>query len=99
MMDGIKKGDYVLATKYSDGDPGDWWAVGFYDGPLHGDRHKVVDSEGKSLRHSGFRRVGKITPEFGEWLLKNAQGLEQSPPGSVNLWDMQGPTAKPEEDT
>lgn len=21
----LEPGDYVLATKYSDGDPGDWW--------------------------------------------------------------------------
>jgi len=27
----IKKGDYVLATKYSDGDPKDHFAVGFFD--------------------------------------------------------------------
>jgi len=27
----MKHGDYVLATKYRDGDPQDHWAVGFYD--------------------------------------------------------------------
>ena len=28
-MSRIADGEYVLATKYSDGDPGDEWAVGF----------------------------------------------------------------------
>jgi hypothetical protein len=82
------KGDYVLATKFNDGDPGDNWAVGFYDREENG-RHFVVDSTGSQLRHSGFRRAGRITTEYGNWLLGvAAKILEQSPPGTVNLWTM-----------
>ena len=80
-------GDYVLATKWHDGDPGDHWAVGFYSEYKKG-RHYIVDNEGKQLRNSGFRRVGPIDAEVGRWLLSAADVLEASPPGSVNLWNM-----------
>jgi hypothetical protein len=87
-------GDYVLATKFSDGDPGDPWAVGFYAGLQFGDRHRVNDGEGRSIRPNGYRSVGRVTPEVGVWLLKNAAVLEASPPGTVNLWQMLTPRAR-----
>lgn len=83
----IARGDYVLATKWGDGDPGDHWGVGFYD-RLHNGRHYVLDNGGKQIRGNGFRRVGRITPEMGRWLLSAAAMLESSPPGTVNLWTM-----------
>lgn len=84
----IKKGDYVLATKYSDGDAGDHWCVGFYDRCDEsrdcGVRHFVVDSDGKQFRGNGFRRAVKITPEQGRRLLERGQDLEDfSPSRSV----------------
>jgi len=53
------KGDYVLATKYSDGDPLDHWAVGFYDGTTEHmrPRHHVIDGDGQRFRVNGFRRA------------------------------------------
>jgi len=90
-------GDYVLATKYSDGDPGDNWALGFYAGPMleyTPPRHDVADSEGKSIRGNGFRYVRRIRKDVGRWLLTvAAKQLEQSPPGTVNLWTMLTPAA------
>lgn len=89
-------GDYVLATKYSDGDPGDSWALGFYAGQMPEytpPRHDVVDSDGKSIRGNGYRRVARIRNDVGAWLLVAAKQLEQSPPGTVNLWTMLTPTA------
>lgn len=83
----VTKGEYVLATKFGDGDPGDHWGVGFYDRFENG-RHYVVDSAGKQIRGNGFRRVGRITVEVGRWLLSAAKSLEASPPGTVNLWTM-----------
>ncbi|MDD4436466.1 MAG: hypothetical protein PHS04_00310 [Tissierellia bacterium] len=81
-------GDYCLATKYSDGDPGDHWGLGFYDGE-HDGRHYIKDSNGKQIRANGFRRVGKVSAEVGHWLLNTAaKPLEASPPGTVNLWTM-----------
>jgi len=76
-MTELKKGDYVLATKYSDGDARDHWCVGFYDGESR-DRHFVVDSSGNSFRASGFRRVKKITTTRGKWLLDSSQSIELS---------------------
>ena len=81
-------GDYVLATKFEDADPGDNWAVGFYDGMRHG-RHMVIDNDGNQIRHGGFRRVGLISYEVGTWLMNvAAKVLEASPPGTVNLFNM-----------
>jgi hypothetical protein len=86
----INIGDYVLATKYSDGDPGDAWALGFYDGVRDEQgRHYVKDASGKQIRGNGFRRVGRIRADVGRWLLEDAaKVLERSPPGTVNLWTM-----------
>ena len=90
-------GDYVLATKYQDGDPGDAWALGFYAGSedhFGQERHYVIDNDGKSIRGNGYRRVAKIRKDVGAWLLNvAAKQLEQSPPGTVNLWTMLTPAA------
>jgi hypothetical protein len=69
-------GDYVLATKYADADPGDHWFVGFYRGSDAGGRHYVVDNDGKQGRGNGFRHVQKIEAEDGAWLLENARQWE-----------------------
>lgn len=80
-------GDYVLATKFGDGDPQDHWAIGFYAGVTapHYDppRFDVVDNEGRQFRGNGFRRVEKITRERGEWMLKHARLIELS---SKSVW-------------
>jgi hypothetical protein len=84
----MEVGDYVLATKYDDGDPGDMWALGFYDGERDG-RHYVKDSAGQQIRGNGFRRASRIRKDVGNWLLNvAAKELERSPPGTVNLWTM-----------
>ena len=90
----LAKGDYVLATKYDDGDPGDPWAVGFYleSGPLSLDRprYRVSHEDGSIIYGpNGFRRIRRgLRSEVGEWLVKNAEILARSPPGTVNLWNM-----------
>lgn len=97
-------GDYVLATKWSDGDPGDPWALGFYAGELDmgndrehikvAARYLVHDSSGKTIRPGGFRRVARVRKDVGAWLLNvAAKQLEASPPGTVNLWTMLTPAA------
>lgn len=85
-------GDYVLATKWDDGDPGDHWALGFYNGEREG-RHYVLDGTGQNLRANGFRRVARIRKDVGKWLLEIAPHLELCPPGTVNLWTMLRPAA------
>jgi len=80
-------GDYVLATKYSDGDPHDQWCVGFYHSTLDygegSERYQVIDGEGKQFRGNGFRRIKKISRERGEFILKNTQNIQS---GSRSLW-------------
>jgi len=76
----VAVGDYVLATKYRDGDPQDHWAIGFYAGPMdyNPPRHDVVDGEGNRFRGNGFRRIKKITPERGAWMLGHTRDIELS---------------------
>ncbi len=73
----MNRGDYILATKWSDGDPGDHWAVGFFDHML-GERFIVVDSEGQPFRANGFRKVKKISTDRGAWVLAHAKEIELS---------------------
>lgn len=72
-----KPGDYVLATKWHDGDPQDFWCVGFYSG-FRNERHRVVDNDGNYFLGNGFRRVDKISARVGRSLLKHAKFIEQS---------------------
>lgn len=89
----VAVGDYVLATKWTDGDPGDHWAIGWYDGERDG-RHYVKDNEGHQIRANGFRCVARIRKDVGRWLLGvAAPHLERCPPGTVNLWTMLTPHA------
>ena len=77
MENTLKKGDYVLATKYSDGDPQDAWCVGFFDSMLR-DRYIIVDGEGKPFRANGYRAARIITKEEGEFLIQNKLWIESS---------------------
>ena len=74
-------GDYVLATKFRGGDPGDHWCVGWFAGmlpKLGGDRYEVVDSRGNLFRGNGFRRACRISPDAGKWLLDHRREMSQS---------------------
>lgn len=76
----LKVGDYVVATKYSDGDPGDHFCVGYYAGSYdhYGQtRHLVNDPEGNSFRHNGFRRSSRVGRERGEWMVANFPLIER----------------------
>jgi len=78
---GIKKGSYVLATKYRDGDPGDHFCVGFYDSSFNdgiGIRHMVVDNQGKQFRGNGFRRVARLSDRRGRWIVDHLTFIESA---------------------
>jgi hypothetical protein len=66
----IEVGDYVLATKYNDGDPCDHFCIGFVSSFTWHDRYIIVDNEGRNQRHNGFRRAEKITEEEGRQLVE-----------------------------
>jgi len=89
----LRVGDYVFATKYSDGDPADGWAIGFYEGTLGGKsspRYMVVDEHGRQFRGNGFRRIQAISPVVGEKMIVAAHKYDHNwgEPGEVNLWDV-----------
>jgi hypothetical protein len=76
----IAIGTYVVATKYLDGDPGDQFCIGFYNGSYengHETRHFVVDGDGKSFRFNGFRRVARVGAKRGEWMVRNLTLIER----------------------
>lgn len=82
----VNEGDYVLATKYRDGDPGDHFAIGFYAGNFdHFDqtRHLVNDADGLPFRANGFRRVARLSRARGAWLVQNIITISL---GSHSLW-------------
>lgn len=79
----VKIGDYVLATKYHDGDTGDEFAVGLYDGEHFRGRHFVIDSDGKQFRRNGFRRIKKISRERGQFLIDHFKDMDA---GTRSVW-------------
>ncbi len=81
----MKKGDYILATKWHDGDPYDHWCVGWYDRQDR-DRHFVVDANGNQYRMNGFRRVAKISAARGKFILENVTYTNGIPINTRSLW-------------
>lgn len=79
----LQIGDYVIATKWKDGDPRDHFAVGFYAGMLSEDRYMIIDHYGYPFRANGFRRVRKISDKRGTWLIGRFKEIEA---GSRSLW-------------
>lgn len=82
-------GDYVLATKYSDGDPHDQWCVGFFKETSDG-RHIVVDESGIAFRPSGFRRCEAISAEEGELILSENTMNSLPPLSCGGIWSLIG---------
>ena len=77
----LKSGDYVVGTVWNDGDPNDPWAIGWYVSSRIGSgvtKHLISDNYGGLFRTDGFRRVKKISPEAGNFLLTNKEKIEQS---------------------
>lgn len=81
----LKIGDYVLATKWRDGDPCDSFCVGFFSGMLE-DRFLVVNNYGTLFRASGFRRCEKISHHVGEVLCKAMRIISDRPGRSLWYW-------------
>jgi len=76
----FKIGDYVVATKYSDGDSKDHFCVGIFNGMTdhNPQRFDVVDTEGKSFRGNGFRRIRRCRQDVGERIVNNLKNIELS---------------------
>ena len=83
-MKPLQKGDYVLATKWHDGDPQDHFVIGIYDHyRADWDRHIVNDMQGIPFRAGGFRRCEKVSIKRGEWILKNIKDIAIA---SCSVW-------------
>jgi hypothetical protein len=81
----LQKGDYVLATKWHDGDPRDHFYVGFYKESYNGGlRHLIVDENDNLVRGNGFRRVEAITAEEGKAIIALIPKIGDKPGRS--LW-------------
>lgn len=72
----LEAGDYVLATQWHYGHPGDPWYVGFYAWS-EAARHYVVDWFG-DLQPRSWYRVQRISPERGLWLIEHTDLVSQS---------------------
>jgi len=83
-MSDLPIGAYVLATKFSDGDPCDQFAVGFISGKTPHGRWLVIDQNGVNMRANGFRRAERITPEEGAYLVSIFPMIGDNP--GASLW-------------
>ncbi len=79
----VQLGDYVLATKYHDGDPKDGFAIGYVSNNTNPYRIQVRGSDGQQIGGS-YRRYKKISGDFGQWLVKNLAHIEAD---GRSLWD------------
>lgn len=78
----LKPGDYVLATKWGNGDPCDNFCVGYVAG-FGEDRILIADDNGNLFRPNGFRRARKITSEQGAQLLALFPEIADKPGPSI----------------
>jgi hypothetical protein len=81
----LREGDYVLATKWSDGDPCDQFAVGYFHGMLE-DRFLVAAEDGTLFRASGFRRCERISKRVGHALVDAFPMISDKPGRSLWYW-------------
>src|ERR1700691_121094 len=74
----MQKGDYVLAHKWADADPGDHWCVGVYGEPRAGRRgwHMCDDGHGKPFRGSGFSLGVPLPDGGGAWLIERMPQID-----------------------
>jgi hypothetical protein len=78
----VKIGDYVLATRWPDGDPCDPFAVGFVS-KIDEDHFDIVDANGGHIKN-GLRRAEVITQDEGDALVAMFSHISDLPGDS--LW-------------
>jgi hypothetical protein len=81
----LRDGDYVLATKWSDGDPCDHFVIGYFKEMLD-DRFLVEDGDGNLFRANGFRRCERISKRVGHALVKAFPLISDKPGRSLWYW-------------
>lgn len=86
MGDSPKVGDYVLATKWSDGDPKDPWAIGvvsYVGGKAEKGTLRYYMVPGVGVYNTGYRKCQVITPEQGKWILDLKDAIESD---QYSIW-------------
>ena len=79
----MEKGAYVLATKYSDGDPKDHFCIGYFDKKTANGRYLVVGENNTQFRNNGFRKCVEISQNDGLVLFSIFKEIQQS---EISLW-------------
>jgi len=74
----LKKGDYVVATKYIDGDSKDHFVVGFFKDMTWHNRYNIIDDTGVLYRGNGFRKAKLISKEIGDKLVSCIDLIQNS---------------------
>ena len=80
--------DYVLASKWSDGDPNDPWAIGFVDKtlpPTSSPRYTLKDADGNPMKFGIFGRAERISEASG-YILVVARNIVMQSHYSVWYW-------------
>jgi len=83
----IKLGDYVLATKGSDGDPCDPWRVGFVCRIIHtwkrNDTYIIGEANGTWTDFREYEYVRVIIPDDGAHIIEERIAAEKAVFGGV----------------
>ena len=79
-----KIGDYVLATKYSDGDSRDVWYIGYIHEILDENRGYILCDEHGVVQNRRFRRCGLIHPAVSEYILYHRNEISSF---RIGLWN------------
>jgi dTDP-D-glucose 4,6-dehydratase len=81
MLQADQPDDYVLATKYSDGDPGDPWRVGFVVRIIadkRGETYIVGEQDGTWNDFREYKHVKKITSDEGKARLEDTTHMNDN---------------------
>ena len=82
-MKPIQFGDYVLATKYRDGNPGDPWEIGRVTEIVMWPGDDITGTRYGLYSGLLYRRARRITLKRGAWLVDHIPDIER---GGVSLW-------------
>ena len=73
-------GDYVIATRWSDGSPNDPFCVGFLVEIANNNPPKYIVEYGTDIlpKSGKFRKVQRISPKTGQLIVNNIHTIENS---------------------
>lgn len=78
----LSVGDYVLVTKFSDGDPKDPFYIGFFAG-MDDNRYIISDPACPGISFRRWWRCDRISKRVGDVLCKHIKVIEEA---SASVW-------------